>query len=100
MAKRILLEFVGGYWDGKTIDSTSQDPQERQWVRNSLFLYGERHNWEGVSRHIAYWARILAQEHGMDAARAAGVHGQHVYRVIERLEEGDEVLVRLKYELL
>jgi hypothetical protein len=96
---RFLLEFVGGYWDGKTIDSASQDADERDRVWQCLWLTENGmvgRAYMGVSpAGIEY-----LKEHGPQATRDAGFRISHVYRIAERLEEGNEVLIRLKYEQL
>ena len=96
--KRIILEFIGGYWDGKTLDTASSDPDEASLASGYYLMTHEGtigKGFEGVSEEaVAY-----AHKHGWEAAKDVGFRWGHVYRVIERLEEGDEILVRLKYSL-
>ena len=36
--KRILIEFFGGDWDGRSLDTESQDPDERRFVHHCFFM--------------------------------------------------------------
>ncbi len=94
--KRTFLEFIGGYWDGKTLDGISGDPTEQDRFRTCQFL---THDFE-IGRGFggpSEFAQEYAQQHGGKAAAEVGFRWAHSYRIVERLEEGDEILVRFKY---
>jgi len=97
---RILIEFYGGGdWDGKTLDSHSSDPREAQIA---FHYYDFTRNGEigrafhGVS--MGQFERMVRGEiTSSDLKFEPGK--SHKYTVMERLDEGDEVLVRIKYSV-
>ena len=97
--KRILIEFIGGDWDGKTLDSHSPDKAERMYEQSCLFL--TRDGTVGKAFHgfsMIAFDRMRKGEISMDDAKPSG-RKTHKYTVTERLDEGDEVLIRLKYSI-
>jgi hypothetical protein len=98
--KRFLIEFVGGDVDGRTFDSASADPVERQIVQSLLFMTDN-----GTVDKAFHGVSMLANE----ALRRGEVEFSNLnfghsgktnkYTVAERLEHGDEVLIRMKYSV-
>ena len=95
--KPIVLEFVGGYWDGKTLRTDSTDQQE-------LLLVAECYE---MSHHGAIGqeciglsgdAPTFARSHGWEAPEDASLHGDHRYFVSERRETRTEIRVRFEHE--
>lgn len=94
--KRILIEFLGGDWDGKTIDSQSSDETERMHVHTCLHL--TRNGTVGRSFHGASMQMsdmLKKGECSLNDWKPVGGE-THKYTVVERLEEHDEVLIRMK----
>jgi len=94
--ERIILEFIGGYWDGKTLDTASSDAEEVMLARG-YYLMAHDGRIEAGIEGVSPEAIAFAQKHGWEGAIEAGFRSTHVYRVVERLEEGQEILVRFKY---
>jgi death-on-curing protein len=93
---RIVMEHAGGPLDGYAPSSDSPDPNIAQWVRGMYVM----HDQGAVGR--AYMGNspedfVLL----MDEARRSGFEGglqMHRYRIVERREEGNTVVVRYEYE--
>jgi hypothetical protein len=81
--RRILLEFIGGSWDGMNLCNDSPDPVE---VGLALHTYCQAGN-----GHVGQTAVMPADY----AVRPGGVGGCK-YVVTDRTELGDEVLIRLE----
>jgi hypothetical protein len=96
--KRFLIEIIGGDVDGRTFDSLSADAVEREMVQGLLHMSHEGkvgHAFHGVS--IAMIEAMRRGEKGHRDWKPAT--GTHKYTVVERLDEGDEVLIRLRYSV-
>ena len=89
------LEFVGGYWGGKTLRSDSADLEE---VLLAAACYESCHHGAigegcaGLSEYAVWFAR----HHRWPAATEAGWQGAHRYFVTERCETEHEIVVRLR----
>jgi hypothetical protein len=97
--KRHILNFRGGYWDGQTLDTASTDPAIVRQAGDCLFLLGDCSIGKGFGG-ASPGALDYAREHGMEAAKAAGVTGRHQYVVRERDESEDCVRLTLEYSLV
>jgi hypothetical protein len=97
--KRILIEVLGGDWDGRTIDSQSPDETERMHVHTCLHL--TRNGTVGKSFHGASMQMSDMLKKGEASTRDwKPIEGKtHKYTVVERLDEGEEVLIRMKYSV-
>ena len=92
--KPIILEFVEGYWDGKTLRSDSTDQEERALAAACYEL----------SHHGAIGERFI--ELSDEAVLFAQIHGwmspeeadwcDHRYLVVEHRENETEIVVTLK----
>ena len=95
--KPIVLEFTGGYWDGKTVRTDSPDQEE---VFLAAGCYEMSHHGTigqecvGLSQDVVAFAR----NHGWEAAKGASLHGAHRYLVTERRETEAEIVVTFKYD--
>jgi hypothetical protein len=98
MTKPIVLEFVGGYWDGKSLRTDSSDDQEA-FLAAGCYEMSHRgaigHECVGLSDD-AVW---FAQQHGWKAAEEAGLRGSHHYLVSERRETEKEIVITFTCEL-
>ena len=86
-----MLEFYGGPWDAKNLDSASEDFDQVAWVRDIRMLTKDcetGQSFQGLNFDIAaqippgYWSKLQPF---------------HQYTVTDRLESDTEVLVRLTY---
>jgi hypothetical protein len=95
--KPIVLEFIGGYWDGKTVRSDSLEQEEALVAAG---CYEMSHHGAigqeclGLSPELIAFAR----HHGWQAARNARRHGAHRYVVAEHRETENEIVVTFKYD--
>jgi len=94
--KPIVVEFVGGYWDGKSLRSDSLD-QEESLLASACYEMTHHgaigRECAGLSSDAVEFARI----HGWAAAREGTLQGDHRYRVTERRETEDEIVIRLRH---
>jgi hypothetical protein len=81
--KRILLEFIGGSWDGMNLDNDSPDKIEASLAARQYLLS----NCGSKGAAIVLPSDYAVRSHGLDECR---------YRVTNRTEIGDEVLVRFE----
>ena len=94
--KPIILEFVGGYWDGKTLRTDSTDSEE---ALLAAACFETSHHGAiggqctGLSDDAVNYARI----HGWTTPGEGGLQGGHRYLVTERRETESEMLVKLRY---
>jgi hypothetical protein len=94
--KRIRLEFSGGYWDGKTLDSQSTDMDEVEWLRTILFL--TKNGTKGQAFHglSPDAARFLASQ-GWPKPKGGG--STHQYTVTNKIETDTGIFVTLQYSV-
>ena len=98
--KPIVLKFVGGYWDGRSLRSDSPDRQE---VFLAAGCYEMSHHGAvgGECLGLSDGAVAFAQSHGWNAAKEAGLcGGDHRYVATERLETEAEIVVTFKQDLI
>jgi hypothetical protein len=94
--KPVVLEFVGGYWGGKTLRTDSADLEE---VLLAAACYETCHHGvigEGCAG-LSEYAVGFARKHGWPAASNGGWQGTHRYSVTEHRETEDEIVVRLTH---
>ena len=94
--KRIRLQFIGGYWDGKTPDTNSLDPAETWLAETYYWLTNEARvgtAFPGLSRAT----RAFFEKRSWRVPKEMGRTVIDVYRVTERIEEGDQIVVRSEY---
>jgi len=92
--RKIILEFVGGSWDGKNLSNDRADPFE---ARLAVRKYLATENGE-IGRTVVMLTE-RAGEYFCLADDCVGC-GRQTYRVTNRLEVGDEVLVRFELQML
>ena len=96
MAKPIVLQFVGGYWDGKSLRTDSADQEE---VLLATACYEMSHHGAigaecaGLSDDAVTFARI----HRWAAPNEGGFDEAHRYLVTERCETESEIVVKLRH---
>jgi hypothetical protein len=94
--EHVLLEFVGGYWDGKFLDNESDDGMEAELANGYYRITSGGAVGKGIGG-LSPEAAEFAQVRGWQAEEDAALGGNHDYHVIERLEEDNEILVRFQY---
>ena len=89
---KIIFEFIGGPNDGKVLEGLLGEPSdaERYYLFSNRGTVGQR--FKVASQ---YAIETLAREE----LKVQKPHGfqRHYYMVTDRLEEGDEVMVRAQY---
>ena len=94
--KPMVLEFVGGYWDGKTLRTDSPDYEE-QLLAAGCYEMSHHGAIGGECVELSYDAVGFARRHGWLAAEEASLCGDHRYLVAERRETETEIVVTFKY---
>lgn len=98
--KRILIEISGGDADGRTFDSASTDPVERQMVEQLLWLTGN--GTEGKAFHglsISASEELSRGNLTMKDMKRSSDGSTHKYTVLERHEDDDGILIRVGYSV-
>jgi len=89
--KKVLIEFVGGPRDSEFIAHDSPHPWDRV---HAQFI------WAATSGGVVGRRTIGGSPFGIEMIREMGPDARpqaHYYDVMERLEEPNEILIRLKY---
>ena len=94
--RRFVLEFLGGTWDGKMLDSQSPDREEVRLAQGYFWMTDDGTVGKGIDG-LSEQAREFAENHGWTPSHEPGADTSHSYEVIERREEGERLLVRLKH---
>ncbi len=92
--KRFVLEFLGGDWDGRLLDSQSDDHEEVVLSQVYYFLTQDGTIGKGFNQ---YSEQALAFAHKRGWMAPDGPSKGHDYKVIERRDEGDRTRIRLKH---
>ena len=96
--KAIVLKFVGGYWDGKSLRSDSPDLEET-FLAAGCYEMSHHGSIGGECLGLSDAAVAFARTHEWDAAREADLCGDdHRYVAIERLETEAEIVVTFKQD--
>jgi hypothetical protein len=96
ITKRVIVEFLGGDADGLYLDTKHEDREIAQYTE---FLYVGTQNGtvgRGV-RGLSMSLVIRVLKGDRTALNRQGLHA-HEYRVVERIEEDNEILLRMKYK--
>ena len=95
--KRVYVEFLGGDLDGLTIDSDSTDNSEQQLIEMAYTLTNGGQVGKSFHGYSVGAIQHLIRHGPEGMFRKNPVTGSHQYTVAERLEERDEILLRMKY---
>ncbi len=89
---RVIFKFSGGPLDGKTVSGSPREPGEVQ-----MYYALSHHGRLGQRFRTAsdYAVKTLLKE-GLDADHLHHFQ-QHYYQVIDRIDNGDVLLVRTEY---
>ena len=102
--KRIVIEFIGGFKDGDCLRSDSEDPEE---VKSALSYYlvfskqgtiGKRFRAISDARWNELEDIVEVTDAGPVLMRAPIAGMNHVYEVVDRIEDDDRILVRYQYK--
>lgn len=92
----IFLEFLGGFIDGQTLSSDSEDSNEAKAAQTYYAL--TRHGAVGSTfRTISDLGMQSLMTEDLQEFRGRGFDMNHKYQVIDRTEKDGNVNVRLKY---
>jgi hypothetical protein len=94
--KPVVLEFVGGYWGGKTLRTDSADLEE---VLLAAACYESCHHGaisEGCAG-LSEYAVAFARHHGWPAATNGGWQGTQSYCVTQHRETENEIVVEFTH---
>lgn len=91
----IILEFAGGYWDGRSLCTDSEDLEESLLAR-ACYEMAHRGAIGAQCSGMSDEAVLFARLHGWARAKEAGLHGDHCYRVAERRETEREIVVKFR----
>lgn len=96
--KHIRIEFSGGFWCGKTLDSRSPVPQEAE-LANGYYLMNEQGTIAGLFDRLSMAAVRLIRMRGwsVNEMNQAGFDGRHAYALVERIEYEVEIVLRFRY---
>jgi hypothetical protein len=92
--KPVVLTFVGGYWDGKSLRMESSDQEESLLAAACYEMTHHGRLGEecvGLSDDAVTYARV----HGWPTPEEGGLQGDHRYRVTERRETMEQIVITL-----
>ena len=95
--KSLTLIFSGGYWDGKSLHTDSED-QEESLLATACYEMAHHGAIGAECAGMSDDAVTFARLHGWAAAKEASLQGAHRYRVIERRETEREIVVMFRHE--
>lgn len=95
--KTMALEFVGGYWDGKTLRTDSSDFEEQLLVAGCYEL-SHHGSIGGRCAELSSDAVRFAQRHSWLAKEEASWSGDHRYLVTEHRETETEIIITFKFQ--
>jgi hypothetical protein len=95
--KPIVLEFVGGYWNGKTLRTDSPD-REEQFLASGCYEMSHHGAIGGQCVGLSDAAVNFARGHDWKAPNEARLHGDHRYLVTEFRETETELTVKFKHD--
>jgi hypothetical protein len=95
--KSIVLEFIGGYWDGKSLRSDSRD-REEMFLATGCYEMCHHGSIGAECVGLSDGAVAFARSHGWEAARDAVLSGDHRYLVSQRRETETEIVVTFKHD--
>ena len=94
--KPIVLEFVGGYWNGRSLRTDAAD-QEESLLAAACYEMLHHGAIGGECRALSDDAVMFARTHGWAAPQEGAFCGDHRYLVSERLETEDVIVIRLRH---
>ena len=103
--RRYLIEFCGGDWDGKILDSQSEDEQERHRADGCLFMTENGTVGRAFHGRSMVMGEMLARGEisykDLDAARGPrkGPRPMHRYTVTDRKQEGNVTRIKITYDV-
>ena len=104
--KRVIIEFVGGYWDGKAIDSESSDVMdprlgdtESEFANAILRITDNGTVGKGFLQFISPGVRSQLRTGELTFEDLKPSTGNHSYVITNRIEEDDGIWLQMKYSL-
>lgn len=94
--KPVVLVFVGGYWNGKTLRTDSPD-REEQFLASGCYEMSHHGAIGGECVGLSDAAVNFARTHGWEAEKEASLRGDHRYLVTEFRETETERIVKFKH---
>ena len=94
--KPVVLEFVGGYWDGRSLSTDSAD-QEEAFLAAACYEISHHGAIGGQCATLSEDAVTFARIHGWPRSGDGTLRGDHRYLVAERRETEGEIIVRLRH---
>jgi len=93
----IVVKLVGGYWDGTTLRSDSQDEEEKFLV-NGFYEMSHHGMILGECSALSSAAIGYARRHGYEGAEEATLCKENIYCVVERLENEKEIVITFQHK--
>ena len=95
--KSITLGFIGGIWDGKSLQTDSSD-QEEAWLAAGCYEMSHHGEIGAECYGLAVETTAYVRNHHWPMSKEVGLGGHHHrYVVSERSETADEVVVILMH---
>jgi hypothetical protein len=94
--KTTVLEFVGGFWDGKVLRTDSSDYEEQLLA---VGCYEMSHHGAIGGACVELWCEVgeFAKTHGWMAVEEPRMQASGRYTVAERRETETEIIITFKY---
>lgn len=94
--KRVVIEFFGGCWDGRSLDTGSSDPQERKLAHGCYFKTEDGTIGRGLEG-LSPQAHEFGLGHGWEDPEQPGYDPGEDYQVVEKVDEAERMVVKLRH---
>jgi len=93
--KRFVFEFIHGAWDGNTLDSESEDREERGLAHALFFKTSDGQIGQEIDTECDQTLKF-AQSHGWSLADDFGRAVHPHYQIIDRRDEAERIVILAK----
>jgi hypothetical protein len=94
--KRVVLEFFGGCWNGRSLDSGSSDAEERKLAHGYYFKTEDGTIGHGI-KELSPQAHDFARKHGWEDSDEPGYESGENYQVVEKVDEAERMVVKFRH---
>ena len=94
--RSVVLEFVGGYWEGRSLRTDSAD-QEEALLAAACYEASHHGAIGGECAALSDDAVMYARIHGWQESKDGNFRGTHRYLVTERRETESEIVVQFRH---
>lgn len=91
-----VVEFEGGFLDGKVARSDNEDPNDRNNATNTFMMTGNGTIGKRIMM-VSDAAIEALRTHGPENAVEMGFKMNHFYECVDRIDNETETIIRMKF---